>query len=76
MPRLLYLSAILKLHLLYLSELQQLGIAKLFAAWESFLAVTFSDRMPKDLESTILTCVSSMIIHDSRRKPGKGSVMH
>ena len=35
-PRLLYLSAIFKLRLLYLSELQQLGKAKLFAACKSF----------------------------------------
>ena len=34
-------------------ELQQLGKAKLFATCKSFLTVTFSERMPKDLESLV-----------------------
>ena len=57
-PRLLYLSAISKLRLLYLSELQQLGKAKLFTACKSFLVVTFSQQIPKDLES--LACSATV----------------
>ena len=69
MPRLLYLSAFFKLRLLYLSELQQLGKAKLFAACESFLAViTFSDRMPKDLESLVCNAAAEAKFYSVPKK--------